>query len=203
MINVDTGPAWGPYQDRRYDPFWARATEMGLPVVMHISTGQKPDIFTLTGDRSREIPRAYLDLFSEVGNVLANEFIFGGVFDRFPELQIVLGEFEACWITNLLYRMEQLKKDFVPNLELRYSDRLFREYLGRIHIGIIDDPMLSFVTDYVDPNILIWGSDFPHVRNTYSRSHKVIGDILGHLDTKTVDNITRGNMVKLFAIDMP
>ena len=203
MINVDTRPAWGSYQERRYDPFWARASEMGFPVVMHISTGQKPDMFTLTGEQARDIPRAYLDLFSEVGNVLANEFIFGGVFDRFPDLQIVLGEFEACWIPNWLYRMGQLEKDFGPNLELRYPDRPFREYLGRIHIGIIDDPTLSFVTDYVDPDILIWGSDFPHVRNTYSRSHEVIADILGHLEPETVDNITNRNMVKLFDIEMP
>jgi len=202
MINVDTGPGWGSYQERKYDPFWARASEMRFPVVLHISTGQKPDMFTMTGEQSRDIPRAYLDLFGEIGGVLANEFIFGGVFDRFPNLQIVLGEFEASWIPPWLFRMEQLEKDFGPNLELSYPDRPFREYLPRIHIGIIDDPMLDTVTNYIDPNTLIWGSDFPHVRNTYLKSHQVIGDIIGHLDADTVDNITRRKMVELFDIDM-
>ena len=30
--------------------------------------------------------------------MLANEFIFGGVLDRFERLKLVLSEYEVCWL---------------------------------------------------------------------------------------------------------
>ena len=53
-----------------------------------------------------------------------------------------------------------------------------------------------------DPTILVWGSNF-HVRNTHMKSHQVVGEIFGHLDQNTIDNITIHDAVKLFKFDMP
>ena len=41
MINCNARPDWEPYRDLRYDPFWARLEEMGMPLMLHIITGQR------------------------------------------------------------------------------------------------------------------------------------------------------------------
>ena len=203
MINADTLSGWEQYQDAKYDRFWARAQEVGMPVVMHCSTGQRPDMFFFTGDKLKNAARGYLDLFAEAGIVVANEFIFGGIFDRFPDLNVVLGEFEASWIPHWLFRMEQIESGFGPYMGLKNPARPVREYLSRIYVGVIDDPLIPLVTEALDANALIWGSDFPHVRNTYLKSHKVVEEIFGHLDSATVDNITVRNAERLFGISTP
>ena len=98
MINTDTRPEWAPYQDKSYDPFWAQAEEAGLPVMIHIVGGNKRDPFTLHGAERKDVARLLIDLFTDGPITLANEFIFGGIMDRFPNLKIVLGEYEISWL---------------------------------------------------------------------------------------------------------
>lgn len=103
MINTDTRPSWLNYQDKHYDPFWARAEETGMPVLIHIVCGNKRDFFTLYGDERKDAMRMSLELYAEGPIVLANESIFGGILDRFPNLKLVLGEFKVSWLPNWLY----------------------------------------------------------------------------------------------------
>ena len=43
IINCDARPEWPPFQDKHYNPFWARAEELGQPVTLHIITGNEVD----------------------------------------------------------------------------------------------------------------------------------------------------------------
>ncbi|MSP51186.1 MAG: amidohydrolase [Alphaproteobacteria bacterium] len=203
MINGDVRPEWAPYRDRRYDPLWARLEEMQIPACIHISTGKKKDIFFFNGSLLGQAATGYLDLMAEAGEVLGNEFIFGGILDRFPRLQLFFVEYEASWLPHWLFRMEQLANDFGPNLGVVKPRRPIREYLNQIHVGVIDDPFVRHVADAIDPARLVWGSDYPHVRNTYGKSHQTVAKIFGHLTTPTIEQITVENSRRLFKIDMP
>ena len=76
-INCDTREAWEPYRSAHYDPFWARAEEIGMPLSLHILTGNERASFTLHGDERSQGVRRSLDVFHEAFPTLANEFIFG------------------------------------------------------------------------------------------------------------------------------
>ena len=43
MIHAAPPEGCPPYRDKIYDPFWARAEEMELPITLHIVTGRIPD----------------------------------------------------------------------------------------------------------------------------------------------------------------
>ena len=104
VVYCDTKPHMLPYRHKHYDRFWAAAQDLNMPVMLHIVTGQVRDLYTLQTPAERElIPRLSLELFQEGGLVLANEFIFGGVLDRFPKLQLILGEFEISWLPNTCF----------------------------------------------------------------------------------------------------
>ena len=66
IINADTRPEWGHYQEAKCDKFWAAAEEADMPLLMHCSTGQKPDMFHITGDERNRIESKWIDAFAEI-----------------------------------------------------------------------------------------------------------------------------------------
>src|SRR5258706_6499626 len=70
------------YGDPMFDPIWTAAAECGTPLGMHASTGsfKQPNYNSPYG-------RNFVGKQPEVGISIA-EMIYGGVFDRFPNLKI-------------------------------------------------------------------------------------------------------------------
>ena len=204
IIHADNMPGMPPYRDPVYDRFWAAAQAHDMPVTLHIITGSERDPFTLHGAEEREeVARCTIDVLAEAGPVVANEFIFGGIFDRFPSLKLVLSEYEVSWLPYWFYRMKQVQDDFGPALDIPAIERPVEDYLGQIYHGLIDDPYLDKVLDVIDPATIMWGSDFPHPRCTYPNTHKVVDRVLGHLDEETQRDIAGRNAARFYGVELP
>jgi predicted TIM-barrel fold metal-dependent hydrolase len=203
IINCDARPNWKHYQDSQYDPFWACAQELDMPVTLHIITGNEVDLFTLHGPDRINVPRSALGVFREAGDVLANEFIFGGIFDRFPKLKVMCSEFEVSWLPYWLFRIKQVQKDFGPALGIPKIKRPVTEYLGQIYHGTIDDEFLDRVLDVVDPKTILWGSDFPHARCTYPKTLEIIDRVFGKLKPAMKADLTLRNAARVYNIALP
>ncbi|MEJ0068177.1 MAG: amidohydrolase family protein [Pseudomonadota bacterium] len=200
-IMVPTQPIEGapPYRDRTYDPFWAAAAEAGVPITLHIVTGRVRDPFTYHGaDERGEVPRSFLELFGEAAPVLANEFIFGGIFDRFPRLQIFLSEYDASWLPILKYRVDRIET--FPGLAP--LKRRARAYIDEnIHVGIINDPLAATLRHEIGVDRIMWGSDFPHPPCPYPHTQEKIQQILGGIPAADFAAIVCDNVVRLYGID--
>jgi uncharacterized protein len=203
IINCDARPNWKHYQDSQYDPFWACAQELDMPVTLHIITGNEVDLFTLHGADRINVPRSALGVFREAGDVLANEFIFGGIFDRFPKLKVMCSEFEVSWLPYWLFRIKQVQKDFGPALGIPKIKRPVTEYLGQIYHGTIDDEFLDRVLDVVDPKTILWGSDFPHARCTYPKTLEIIDRVFGKIAPAMKSDLTLRNAARVYNIAVP
>lgn len=200
-IMVPTQPIDGapPYRDRRYDPFWAAAEEARVPVTLHIVTGRVRDPFTYHGaDERGEVPRSFLELFGEAAPVLANEFIFGGIFDRFPRLQVFLSEYDASWLPILKYRVDRIET-FPGLTPLKKRARAYVE--ENIHVGIINDPLAATLRHEIGVDRIMWGSDFPHPPCPYPHTQKRIQEILGSVPGPEFAAMVCDNVVKLYGID--
>lgn len=204
IIYADTKPGMPPYRDPVYDRFWAAAQAHDMPVTLHIITGRERDPFTLHGAKERgEVARCNLGVLGEAGPVVANEFIFGGIFDRYPRLKLVLSEYEVSWLPYWFYRVKQTQDDFGPALDIPEVDKPAEEYLQQIYHGLIDDPYLDKVLDIIDPSTIMWGSDFPHARCSYPNTLKVVDKVLGHLGQQTRDDIALYNAARFYNFDLP
>ena len=53
------------------------------------------------------------------------------------------------------------------------------------------------------PTQVMWGSDFPHPRNTFPHSHEVLNRVLANVDAETKANVVGLNCARLFNLDMP
>jgi gamma-resorcylate decarboxylase len=92
LVNGFTGAEDGDsaiyYDAERFDPFWARAQELGVPVYLHPREALVSQ--RLAYDGYPEIIRAAWGFGVETATH-AIRLILGGVFDRHPQVQVVLG----------------------------------------------------------------------------------------------------------------
>ena len=201
-IMVPTQPIDGgaPYRSALYDPFWAIAEEARVPITLHIVTGRVRDPFTYHGaDERGDVPRSFLELFGEAAPVLANEFIFGGIFDRFPELRIFLSEYDASWLPILKYRLDRIEK--FPGLTP--LKRPARAYIDEnVFVGIINDPLAGKLRHDIGVDRIMWGSDFPHPPCPYPHTRERIGEILAGIPEADRTAIVSGNVTRLYGVDL-
>jgi predicted TIM-barrel fold metal-dependent hydrolase len=188
-----------PYRSEVYDRFWAVVEEARVPVTLHIVTGRVRDPFTYHGaDERGEVPRSFLELFGEAAPVLANEFIFGGIFDRFPRLTIFLSEYDASWLPILKYRVDRIER--FPGLSpLKKPARAYID--ENIVVGIINDPLAAKLRHEIGLDRIMWGSDFPHPPCPYPHTRERIGEILAGIPEADRAAIVSGNVSRVYGID--
>jgi predicted TIM-barrel fold metal-dependent hydrolase len=204
MIPVDNHEPSPPYRDPYYDRFWAAAAEAGMPIMLHIITGPEQDPFTLQGEGLSDAARSDIRTFNEIQPVLANEFIFGRILDRFPDLRLVTGEFEVGWLAPFGFRVDQFHEDFAPLWGMEKLPQKASKYAAtRVYHGVINDPMLGYVMQVFDGDVkVMWGSDFPHPRNTFPNTRPFLEEYLAPLPDDQANAVAAGNAAELFGIKL-
>lgn len=154
------------FWDKAYDPIWAALQEASLPVIFHpalnegffgsqwIGGGQEG----ITDDRYL----LYMESCAVVVDVQAAfaQLFQGAVFDRFPELKVVLLETGAGWIQHALERMDQKYARVGSRSPLKHLPHEY--FLRQCWIGIEADETCvpALVERYGDR--FLWGTDMPH-----------------------------------------
>ncbi len=170
MINT-APPGRPPLRNAIYDGFWAACAERRIPVTLHVGQGVKEDPFTFQGERRQESPGALLECLWEGGLMLSNDFIFGGIFDRFPKLTVSLAEFECSWAPYFIGVMNNVQDGMAPVFGLPPIKQRAMDYLRQnVCLTFLNDPYAVMTAKVVGADILAWASDFPHIRNPYPRS---------------------------------
>jgi predicted TIM-barrel fold metal-dependent hydrolase len=187
-----------PYHDPVYDRLWAAASDLGMPLSLHIVTGM--------GEESRVDFTApairYMHLIHELQRSLS-QLVLGGVLDRFPELQIVGAESDIGWLPHWTQRMDHANEKFGAmmdvSLSLAPSDYMRRQ----VWFTFMDDEVGAASIESLGADIFMWGSDFPHTDSTWPNSLDVIERNLAAVPDWVADKVLRGNVVDLYGIDVP
>jgi predicted TIM-barrel fold metal-dependent hydrolase len=149
---------------RRYWPIFEAAVEAGLPIGVHVfgSSGRPMSSTGWPSFYIEEITEHSASLQASVASLIVE-----GVFERFPELKIVLIEAGFAWIPALGWRLDQnwkRMKDEVPHLKRAPS-----EYL-REHFWVSTQPMeeaedpdhVIDVMEWIGWDKILFASDYPH-----------------------------------------
>lgn len=199
MINMQPLEGCPPYRAAAYDPLWAAAQHLAMPLTLHLATGRartalsvhKPEDFPLT-------PGFHLDARVEVMGVLGNDFIFGRILDRFSELDIICGEFDISWLPWFAAKMDELQEGFAHRLHLPTLERKASEYAWqRVWHGVIDDPFAVETIRITGADTVLWGSDFPHVRSIGLDAHERLARMLDGLPAADQAKVAGGNAARL------
>ena len=200
MVPVNPSDDAKPYRHPDYDPVWASAVEKALPVTLHSGTGNVPDPSTCFTSDVQDVPGTFIKYFAEAAPVLTNEFIFGGVFDRFPELQLYLSEFDASWLPILRYRLERIEK--YPGLQPLAKPAT--QYLDdNVYVGFINDPLAAKLRGDIGIDRMLWGSDFPHPPCPFPNIRERLDrEILVDVPEAERRKLVADNVARLYRIDL-
>lgn len=203
MIHAAPPEGCPPYRDPVYDPFWARAEEMGLPVTLHIVTGRIPDPMAChTREEWEEGPNMFLDTWEEIPHVLATDFIFGKILDRFPKLSVVTAELELSWIPNFMRRIDMVQGVYSNRLQLPRLDMKASDYLkSRIWHGLIDEKASVAIVPEIGASQIVWGSDFPHTISLGVETRTALDGLFERLPEEDRRRVVAENAAKLFRLD--
>jgi len=153
MINGHTN---GQYlDDHALDPFWARADELGALIYLHPADPPAP-MPVLEGHRA--LKRATWEWGVETGSHVLR-LIFGGVFDRFPRVQLALGHLGET-LPFLLWRFDSRAKLYGVKLARKPSDYIRQNILVTISGMFCAEP-LHCTIDALGASRVMFSADYP------------------------------------------
>lgn len=199
---LTTPNLWGDYE---YDPIFEKLVEHDLPLQLHIKKLSRGPQLRRLSMISQTEKLVASDGYSLLANVI--NMIMTGVFDDFPELDVILQEAGTLWIPWIAWRADDLYQSNPEDLQLgprfhdkgeKYLDRLPSEYLFD-HFKTTTQPISleqvkpkSHVQKLLDvchaKDMFLYSSDWPH-----GTTDPVDWIFNLSLDDETRENITHGN----------
>jgi predicted TIM-barrel fold metal-dependent hydrolase len=188
-----------PYNDAAYDPFWAVAEDLGLPLTFHSGTGHEPRVVRGPGGAVvNYILGAQLD-----GPMVLLSMAAGGALDRFPGLQLVTVETGAAWLAWIMTQADVIYEDHrtfaSPKLSVEPSALIRRQG----HATFMFDPVAINNRQVTGIETLMWGNDYPHPEGTWPSSQDVAVEQFAGVDDDDVAAIVAGNAARVFGFDLP
>jgi len=210
-IGLKGAMIWGspprekPYYLKDYDPFWAAAEELEMPLSLHVITGKRPPKSKEEREKIRsrnpDFTRGYMNLIHEVQRSLT-DIIFGGVMMRFPKIRIVSAENDSGWIAHYMYRMDHAFDKFSAMmsepLEMKPSEYVRRNLWATFQ----DDPIGPMLFKFFGEDRFMWASDFPHTDSTWPHSLDVIKKDFAGVPENVTQKIICDNAAELYHIDL-
>ncbi len=205
-----------------YEGFWARLAEAGVPMVLHVGTGDtslalpkalynngRPAFYTL-GDHTWQIPDVIG--WHWPAELMLTQLVFDGVFERFPELRCGVIELRANWVPSLLDRLDftqyfaysnPLYKDDYK-LPMRASDYIRRQvkFTPWAQGG---DPLATMI-DGVEggERLFMFSTDWPHTEggeDPIAGFEAELAKLAGRRDIEDVrDRFYRRNFAELMGL---
>ena len=190
-IIISYPPEGYGYEQSFYDPLWAAAQELNMPLSLHAFSG-----FGIENDPS--YPRFGHSCLHHAAQRSLTQIIYYGVFDRFPNLKIVLAEFDIGWIPHFLwladdkYRMRHEDPTITPKMK---PSEYFK---ANVFPSFIDDPVGLKNTDIIGEDNYMWSNDYPHWESSWPKSREYIARNFQGVPAEIKRKITWDNVNKLY-----
>jgi predicted TIM-barrel fold metal-dependent hydrolase len=196
-----------PLEERRYDqseyePFWAAAEALGMPLSLHTATRRQGKIrgagARTLRDASSRATKAFYPALSMC------DMIFAGVFERHPKLTLAIVEFELSWAPHLLTTMDYTYRERHEEAIYRFQDGLRpSDFFHRnVVLSFQEDAVGIRLRDVIGVDNMMWGSDYPHSESTFPRSRKILAEILAGVPEDEQARIVGGNTARVYGFDV-
>lgn len=198
-IPVPGIPAMNPY----FEPLWSAVTDLGMVVQVHVGGGgnrfdpawaNHPDGTVLRQLGAAAGPFAV--------QLMVNGMVFGGVFDRHPDLTLVIAEYGVHWFAGMVEHMEA-RGPAVPESEIYmgpYPYELTPAEAVRRHVRVTPLPrrhQSPLGTLAVLPECVVFSSDYAHNEsNPEPTAH--YGELLVDLDPGLRSRFLGGNIAECY-----
>jgi predicted TIM-barrel fold metal-dependent hydrolase len=195
-INPGKNPADGKtigYGDPIMDRFWEVVAKAGLPVNFHVGEA------IATGHRGG-IASTIMTSLAPFRKPLS-ELIFGGVFDRHPNLRIVFSEGGLSWVAPALQDAEMIFDSYgngnlLEPIKYRPSDY----WQAHCYASFQNDLLGLSQLAYIGADRVMWASDYPHSEGTFGFSRRSIQSIIDATGPDAAGRIVGGTAIEVYGL---
>jgi predicted TIM-barrel fold metal-dependent hydrolase len=213
-------PELSPLYDEHYEPFWAACAELGLVLNAHAGYGTVQGAFAVStmrqmlGDMADEdmlkmvmtgdlgIDKMPYDSPPRVALTKPRRIIWqmmlGGVFDRHPELKLILTEVRADWVPDTIAYLDQaFESGRFP------TKRRPREY-WETNFAVCPSsprPYEIALRDQIGVDRFLFGADYPHPEGTWPNTFDWIRNSFAGVSEADARKILGENAIRLYGLD--
>ena len=208
LPGVPPGSPKVPLYSDTYDPIWRACEERNVVVNCHSGAGVPEYV---------DDPVALAVLLKEVtwfANRNLTHLIYGGVFERHPDLNAAFTEQGSSWVLNELAVLDMtvLVMDddrssqrffggeyMVERLPMLPSEYFKRNcYLGSSPLRLAE----CHVRHDIGVDRIMWGNDFPHREGTYPYTIEALRYVFADVPEDEVRAMLAGNVAKVYGFDL-
>jgi predicted TIM-barrel fold metal-dependent hydrolase len=196
-----------PLEHRRYDqpeyePFWAAAQALDMPLSLHTATRRQGRIRGAGEKTLRDASSRATKAFAPATSMC--DMIFSGVFERYPRLTLAIVEFELAWAPHLLSTMDYTYRERHEEAICRFEDGLCPSDFFRrnVVVSFQEDAIGIRLRDVIGVDNMMWGSDYPHSESTFPRSRNILAKILSGVPDDEAAKIVGGNTARVYHFDV-
>jgi predicted TIM-barrel fold metal-dependent hydrolase len=196
-----------PLEERRYDqpeyePFWAAAESLRMPLSLHTATRRQGKIRGSGPKTLRDASSRATKAFGPATSLC--DMIFSGVFERYPRLVVAVVEFELSWAPHLMDTMDYTYRERHEEALYRFKDGLRpRDFFHRnVVLSFQEDGIGIRLRDVIGVDNMMWGSDYPHSESTFPRSRQILAEILAGVPADEQAKIVGGNTARVYGFDV-
>jgi predicted TIM-barrel fold metal-dependent hydrolase len=212
-VNILASRADPPIYDEDWEPFWELAEEVNIPVGFHLAVLVKrtrldeqhrdgKNLIIATASRFAQEPPG-IQLLEPITGL-----IFAGVLDRHPGVRIVMAEAGLAWVPSMIqgldiwYQRTRQGRRLTGDGAISLPQMPPSEYFHRqIWISFVDDPLgVKMVGSTLDPDKVMFGSDYPHPASTWPNSQQVMQEQWQGISPELRQRITRDNARALLGL---
>ncbi|WP_216899976.1 amidohydrolase family protein [Nocardia alni] len=183
------------YGSTAMDPVWDEIEASGVPVTHHIGeTGLKSpcEFNTIVIGMMVNV-----DSFRE----MFGRYIFSGILDRHPGLQVGWFEGGIAWVPTALQDAEHLYASYRHMCEptLKHDVRYYWD--KHMSASFMVDPLGLRLIDQIGVDKVMWATDYPHNESTFGYSEKSLQLVVDAVGPEDAVKIVSGNIKKFLGVE--
>jgi predicted TIM-barrel fold metal-dependent hydrolase len=185
------------YSAREYDPMWAAAEELGMPVSFHV--GEQVNF----GDSPAACAPVFLrELGPSQFRKIFGELVFGGVLDRFPGLKVVFAEANIYWVPGLIQDAEMLFNTHSRVYNVLPAKPPEYYWHNNFYATFIADMAGFRLLDMIGYDRVMFSTDYPHNEGTYGFTSDAIEAVIEvSRNDDDIRAILGGTAIKIYNLD--
>jgi predicted TIM-barrel fold metal-dependent hydrolase len=182
-----------------WDPFFAACADHGVVVNMHI--GSSSSMATASPDAP---PAVQITLSFNYALVSMCDYLFSGLFVRFPKLKVAYSEGQMGWIPFVLQRADDVwhehrgwagVADALPEPPSTY-------FFKNVYACFFRDAFGIEVIERIGVDNITFETDYPHTDTTWPDTKKIATEMLLGVPDPIVYKLLRGNAIKMLELDL-
>jgi len=183
--------------DNHWDPTLQACVDTSTTLCMHIGSSSN------RVETSLDAP-LIVGTILNVTNVMASmcDWLFSGVFERFPTLKVAYSEGNIGWIPYILERADRVWEEQPHLYDHKLVPRKPSDYYRQNMFGCyISDQFGLDSVNAVGEDTITFETDYPHGDTTWPNSVQVAEKELAHLSPEQREKILRGNAIRMLSLD--